>query len=116
METRGTRLSFGNFGLKALEFSWVSGRQLDAARKSMLRFIKKKGKVWMRVFPDKPVTRKPPEVTMGGGKGAVEYYVTVIRPGRIIFEIDGLPNDQAKEALRLAASKLSLRTKIIEKE
>lgn len=115
VETRGTSLNFGNFGLKALEYCWISGRQLDASRKSMLRFIKKKGKIWMRVFPDKPVTRKPPEVTMGGGKGAVDHYVTVVRPGRMIFEIDGLSKDSAVEALKLAASKLPMRTAIVEK-
>lgn len=112
-DTRGTELNFGSFGLKALEERWLSSQQLEAARKAIAIYLKQEGKVWMRVFPDKPITKKPPEVTMGGGKGSVEYYAAPVKPGRIIFEIDGVPENKAKEALRLAASKLPIKTAFI---
>jgi len=109
-DTRGTELNFGTFGLRVLEEKWLSSQQLESARKAIAIALKQEGKVWMRVFPDKPITKKPPEVTMGGGKGSVEYYVAPVKPGRIIFEIDGVSEAKAKEALRLAASKLPVKT------
>lgn len=113
LETRGVNLDFGSYGLKALEEKWVSSRQLEAARKAIAIVLKKEGKVWMRVFPDKPITKKPPEVTMGGGKGSVEYYACPVKPGRIIFEIDGVSEELAEKALKAAASKLPLKTMFI---
>jgi len=115
-ETRGTELSFGSYGLKALEEKWLTAQQLEAAYRAIARFLEKEGKVWLRIFPDKPITKKPPEVTMGGGKGSVEYYVAPVRPGRIIFEIDGVSLEKAREAFRLASSKLPIKTKIVTKE
>jgi large subunit ribosomal protein L16 len=114
-ETRGTTLVFGAYGLQALEAGWVSAKQLEAARRAMTRFIQRGGKIWIRVFPDKPVTQRPPEVTMGGGKGDVAYYVVPVKPGRILFEMDGVPRTIAEEALRLASYKLSVRTRVIAK-
>jgi large subunit ribosomal protein L16 len=110
---RGSTLSFGEFGLKALSCGWVSNRQIEAARIAMTRFIKRGGKVWIRVFPDKPITKKPPETRMGKGKGAPEAWVVVIRPGRILFEMEGVSAATATEAMRLAAMKLSVPTKFI---
>ena len=112
-ETRGTYLSFGSYGIQALEPSWLNSRQIEAGRRAITRSIKREGKVWIRVFPDKPVTRRPPETTMGGGKGAVEYYVFPVRPGRIIFELDGVSEEKAKNALRSAGHKMPFKTKII---
>ncbi len=108
--TRGTTLNFGSFGLKAGEESWLTASQIEAARRAIAYYLKKEGKVWLRIFPDKPVTKKPSEVTMGGGKGTVEYYVSPVKPGRIIFEIDGVSEEKAKEAFRLASSKLPIKT------
>lgn len=115
VETRGTHLSFGSFGIQALEPSWLSSRQIEAGRRAITRSIKREGKVWIRVFPDKPVTKRPPETTMGGGKGSVEYYVFPVRPGRIIFELDGVSEEKARQALRLAGYKMPFKTKIITK-
>ncbi len=115
LENRATELSFGCFGLKSLGTIWISSKQLEASRRAILRYFKKGGKMWIRIFPDKPVTSKGNEVPMGGGKGAVDHYVFPIRPGRIIFEIDGIPEDQAREALRIAGNKLPVKTKFIKK-
>ena len=111
--TRGTELAFGAYGLKALEPRWITARQIEAARRAMTHSIQRGGKIWIRIFPDKPVTRKPPEVTLGGGKGAVDHYVAPIKSGRILFEIDGVSRDAAEEAMRLAAHKLPVKTKFI---
>ena len=110
---RGHELSFGNFGIKSLEPGWITSRQIEAARIAMTRAMKREGQVWIRIFPDKPITKKPAEVRMGKGKGAPEYWVAVVKPGRIIFEAEGVPVDVAKEALRLAAQKLPLTTQFI---
>ncbi|MEO6904543.1 MAG: 50S ribosomal protein L16 [Bacteroidia bacterium] len=110
---RGDQLSFGSFGLKATEGCWVTARQLEAARVAVTRFMKREGQIWICVFPDKPITKKPAEVRMGKGKGAPEYWVAVVKPGRIIFEAEGVPMDIAKEALRLAAQKLPVTTKFV---
>jgi large subunit ribosomal protein L16 len=112
---RGSELSFGDYGLKALSCGWVSNRQIEAARIAMTRFIKRGGKVWIRVFPDKPITKKPPETRMGKGKGAPEAWVVVIRPGKILFEMEGVPFSVATEALRLAAMKLSVPTRLVKR-
>lgn len=112
-ETRGTSLAFGSFGLKAEEAKWVESKQLEAARKAMTHYVQRGGKIWIRIFPDKPITKKPPEVTMGGGKGDVAGYVFPVLPGRMIFEIDGVPKDIAIEALRRAGAKLPIKTKIV---
>jgi large subunit ribosomal protein L16 len=110
---RGSSLAFGDFGLKAMECGWVTNRQLEAARIAMTRFIKRGGKVWIRVFPDKPITKKPPETRMGKGKGAPEAWVVVIKPGRMLFEMEGVTRETAAEAMRLAAMKLSVPTKFV---
>ncbi len=110
---RGNTVSFGQYGLKALEPCWMTARQIEAARVSMTRYIKRGGKVWIRIFPDKPVTKKPAETRMGKGKGAPEYWVAVVKPGRILFELEGIPKDTAKEAMRLAGSKLPIKTRFI---
>lgn len=110
---RGSSLAFGEFGLKAMECGWVTNRQIEAARIAMTRFIKRGGKVWIRVFPDKPITKKPPETRMGKGKGAPEAWVAVIRPGKMLFEMEGVSVTIAAEAMRLAAQKLSVPTKFI---
>ncbi|NIA28521.1 MAG: 50S ribosomal protein L16 [Calditrichaeota bacterium] len=110
---RGSRLAFGQFGLKALDPHWITARQIEAARVAMTRYVKRTGKVWIRIFPDKPCTKKPAETRMGKGKGAPEYWVAVVKPGRIIFELDGVSESIAKEALRLAAHKLPLKTKFV---
>ncbi len=110
---RGSQISFGSFVIKANEGAWVTARQIEAARVAVTRFMKREGQIWIRVFPDKPITKKPAEVRMGKGKGAPEYWVAVVKPGRIIFEADGVPLAIAKEALRLAAQKLPITTKFI---
>ncbi len=110
---RGSELAFGTFGIKALETCWMTGRQLEAARQAVTRHMKRQGQIWIRVFPNKPVTKKPAEVRMGKGKGDIEHYVARISPGRIIFEAEGVSYDVAKEALRLAAQKLPIKTKFI---
>jgi large subunit ribosomal protein L16 len=115
IETRGTELAFGTMGLKSLDTKWLSGRQIEAGRRTIIRYLKKGGKLWVRIFPDKPVTKKGTEVPMGGGKGAVDHYVFAIKPGRIIFELEGLSKDQAREALTRAAAKLPIKTKIVSK-
>ncbi len=113
LATRGAELSFGSFGIKSLEATWITSRQIEAARIAVTRYMKREGQVWIRVFPDKPVTKKPAEVRMGKGKGAPEYWVAVVRPGRILFEAEGVPLEIAKEALRLAAQKLPVQTKFV---
>lgn len=115
-ETRGLELDFGQFGLKALEPVWLNSRQIESARRAMTRYIKRGGKIWIRVFPHIPVTKKPQEVRMGGGKGSPDHFVAIVRPGRILFEMDGVPKDVAKEALRLAAHKLPIKTKFVSKD
>lgn len=110
---RGSSLSFGEYGLKAMEPCWVSARQIEAARIAMTRYIKRGGKIWIRIFPDKPITKKPAETRMGKGKGAPEYWVAVVKPGRILYEMDGVEPEVAKEAFRLAAHKLPLSTKFV---
>jgi len=113
---RGSTLSFGEFGLQALEPSWLTARQLEAGRITITRFIKRRGKLWLRSFPWKPVTKKPTEVRMGKGKGDPEFWVDVIRPGRIIYELEGVTVDVAKEAMRLASHKLPIKTRFISRE
>ena len=108
---RGHTIAFGSFGLKTLEPGWITSRQIESARIAMTRYMKREGQVWIRIFPDKPVTKKPAEVRMGKGKGAPEYWVATIRPGRIMFEVSGVPIEVAQEALRLAAQKLPVKTK-----
>jgi large subunit ribosomal protein L16 len=110
---RGAEVSFGEYGLQALEPGWVTARQIEAARRAIVREMKRRGKVWIRIFPAKPYTHKPPETRMGSGKGNVEYYVAPVKPGRIMFEISGLPEDMANQALKSAQYKLSIRTKIV---
>lgn len=112
-ETRGTEVSFGEYGLQALEPCWMTSRQIEAARRAIVHHVKRGGKIWIRVFPDKPVTAKPAETRMGGGKGAVDHWVAVVRPGRVLFEIAGVREDVAREALRLAAHKLPIKTQIV---
>ena len=116
VETRGTTLAFGSFGLKATSGAWVNSRQIEAARRTMTNFMKREGKIWIRIFPDKPITMRPPEITMGGGKGSVDHYVFPVRAGRILFEMDGVTSEQAAEAMRLAAHKLPIKTRFIVKE
>jgi large subunit ribosomal protein L16 len=111
--TRGHELAFGSFGIKAMEGVWMTARQIEAARIAVTRYMKREGQIWIRVFPDKPITKKPAEVRMGKGKGAPEYWVAVVKPGTIIFEAEGVPMEIAKEALRLAAQKLPVTTKFI---
>ncbi len=113
---RGSELSFGNYGLKAVECGWLSTREIEAARVAMTRFIKRGGKIWIRVFPDKPITKKPAETRMGSGKGNPEDWVAVIKPGRILYEMEGVTDDVAKEAFRLAAHKISIPTKFIKRD
>jgi large subunit ribosomal protein L16 len=110
---RGYDLAFGSFGIKALEGAWVTARQIEAARVAVTRFMKREGQIWINIFPDKPITKKPAEVRMGKGKGSPELWVAVVKPGRVIFEADGVPMAVAKEALRLAAQKLPITTKFI---
>lgn len=115
-ELRGAQISFGEFGLQALEPGWVTARQLEAARRTIVRTMKRRGKVWIRIFPDKPYTQKPAETRMGKGKGSVEYWVSVVKPGRVMFEVAGLPEDIAREALNLARYKFSIKTKVIARQ
>ena len=110
---RGHELAFGSFGIKTMQEAWITGRQIEAARQAVTRYMKREGQIWIRVFPDKPVTKKPAEVRMGKGKGAPEYFVAPVSPGRIIFEAEGVPLAVAKEALRLAAQKLPITTKFV---
>lgn len=112
----GSEISFGKYGLKALGTGWISARQIEAGRRAITRYIKRGGEVWIRVFPDKPVTATSAETPMGSGKGAVDHFVAVIKPGRIIYELDGVPFDVAKEAIRLASHKISVKTVFVHKE
>ncbi len=114
--TRGTEIDFGKYALKALEPAWITSRQIEAARRAMTRYVKRGGKIWIRIFPDKPITKKPNEVRMGSGKGNIDHYAAVVKPGRILFEMDGVTPEVAKEALRLAKHKLPIKTKILVKE
>jgi len=116
VETRATEVNFGSFGLKSMGTKWITARQLESARRYILRYMKKGGKLWIRIFPDKPVTSKGSEAALGGGKGAVDHYVFAIKPGRMIFEIDGLKEDVSREALEGAGSKLPIKTKFVKKE
>jgi large subunit ribosomal protein L16 len=111
--TRGAEIAFGSFAIKSLESAWITGRQLEAARQAVTRYMKREGNIWIRVFPDKPVTKKPAEVRMGKGKGEPELFVARVKPGRILFEADGVPENIAREAMRLAAQKLPVKTKFI---
>jgi len=113
LATRGHLISYGSFGLKSMEPSWITARQIEAARIAVTRFMKREGQLWIKIFPDKPITKKPLEVRMGKGKGAVEYWAAVVKPGKIMFEVGGVPLSVAKEALRLAAQKLPVKTKFI---
>lgn len=110
---RGATIAFGSFAIKSTEMVWITSRQIEAARIAVTRFMKREGKVWIRIFPDKPITSKPLEVRMGKGKGAPEYFVAVVKPGRIIFEVDGVSKETAMEAMRLAAQKLPVKTKFV---
>ncbi len=112
-ESRGVEIAFGEYALQALEPGWVTARQIEAARRAIVRAMKRRGKIWIRIFPDKPYTRKPPETRMGKGKGNVEYWVAVVKPGRIMFEVGGLPEADALAALHLARYKFSIKTKIV---
>ena len=112
----GTRVSFGDFGLQAMEPAWITARQIEAARIAMTRKIRRGGKVWVNIFPDKPITKKPAETRMGSGKGNPEFWVAVVRPGRVMFELSGVPEDLAREALRVAGHKLPIRTKFVKRE
>ena len=114
--SRGTEVSFGHYGLQALEPHWVSARQIEAARVALTRYVKKGGKLWVRIFPDKPVTKKPAETRMGKGKGDPAFWVAVVKPGRMLFELEGIPIELAREAMRLAAAKLPIRTQFVERE
>ena len=114
--TRGNKLAFGSYGLVATEPAWISSVQIEAARIAMTRYIRRGGKVWIKIFPDKPITEKPAETRMGSGKGSVEYWVAVVKPGRIMFEMDGVAEDVAREAMRLASHKLPIKCKFITKE
>ena len=113
---RGNKVTYGEFGIQALEPGWITANQIEAARIAMTRYCKRFGKVWIKIFPDKPVTKKPAEVRMGSGKGSPEFWVAVIKPGKVMFELGGVPEEAAREALRLAANKLPLRTKFVTKE
>lgn len=111
--SRGTEVTFGDYGLQAVEPGWVTARQIEAARRALVRFMRRRGKVWIRIFPDKPVTKKPAETRMGKGKGPVDHWVAVVKPGRIMFELSGLDVDSARDAMRLASHKLAIKTKFI---
>ena len=113
---RGNQLAFGTFGIKSLETHWITGRQIEAARIAMTRYIKRGGKVWIKIFPDKPVTKTPAETRMGKGKGAPEYWVAVVKPGRVMFEIAGVPEETAREAMRLAMHKLPIKCKFVKRD
>lgn len=114
--SRGSTVAFGEFGLQALECGWLTSRQIEAARRAITHYIKRGGKIWIRIFPDKPVTAKPAETRMGSGKGAVDHYVAVVKPGRILFEVGGLREDMAREAMRLAGYKLPIATRFVVRE
>jgi large subunit ribosomal protein L16 len=114
-ESRGITVAFGDYGLQALEPCWMSARQIEAARRAIVRHMRRRGKYWVRLFPDKPITSKPAETRMGKGKGEVEYWAAVVRPGRVMFEVGGVDEDVANEALRLAAHKLPIKTQIVER-
>ena len=114
--TRGSTLAFGQYGLKALEAAWITNRQIEAARRAMTHYVKRGGKVWIRIFPDKPITAKPAETRMGKGKGAPEGWVAVVKPGRILYEMEGIPEAEAKEAMRLAAMKLPIATRFVSRK
>ena len=113
---KGNKISFGSFAMKSLETSWVTSRQIEAARRAMTRYVQRGGKIWIRIFPDKPITKKPAEVPMGSGKGSLDHFSAVVKPGRIIFEMDGIEKDIAKEAMRRAGHKLPVKVKFIVKE
>ena len=113
---RGTKVAYGDYGLVALEPAWITSNQIEAARIAMTRYIKRGGQVWIKIFPDKPVTAKPAETRMGSGKGSPEYWVCVVKPGRVLFEMDGVSKEIAQEAMRLAGHKLPIKTKFVEKE
>ena len=115
-ETRGTHLEFGSYALQAVEPGWITSRQIEAARRAMTREIKRGGNVWIKIFPDKPITAKPAETRMGSGKGTLEYWVAVVKPGRVMFELAGVPEEVAREALRLAMHKLPCKCKIVSRE
>lgn len=115
-ETRGVTLEYGDYGLQALEPAWINSRQIEAARRAMTRSIKRGGRVWIKIFPDKVVTAKPAETRMGSGKGAPEYWVAVVKPGRILFEMKGVERDVAREAMELAAQKLPIKVRVVEKQ
>ena len=110
---RGSSLEFGDYGLKTLDAAWITDRQIEAARIAMTRFVKRGGKIWIRIFPDKPATKKPAETRMGKGKGSPEFWVAPVKPGRVLYEMEGVPEDVAREAMRLAAQKLPVRTKFV---
>ncbi len=114
--TRGAEINFGDYGLQALEPGWVSARQIEAARRAIVRYMRRRGKIWIRIFPDHPYTHRPPETRMGKGKGGVEYWVAVVKPGRIMFEVGGLPGSIAKEALEQATYKLSIKTRVLARD
>lgn len=116
MATRGNTLNFGEFALQATEPSWLTSRQIEAARRAMTRYVRRGGKIWIRVFPDKPVTMRPAETRMGSGKGNPEFWVAVVKPGRILFEISGVPEETAREAMRLASFKLPFKTKFVARD
>ncbi|HEY9601464.1 MAG TPA: 50S ribosomal protein L16 [Chroococcales cyanobacterium] len=116
LATRGNTLNFGDFALQATEPAWITSRQIEASRRAMTRYIRRGGKIWIRIFPDKPVTMRPAETRMGSGKGSPEFWVAVVKPGRILFEIAGVPEATAREAMRLAANKLPIKTKFISRE
>lgn len=115
-ESRGTELVFGTYGLKSLETKWITSRQIEAARRIIIRYLKKGGKLWIRIFPQKPVTRKGTEVPMGGGKGSVDHYVFPIKPGRILFEIEGIKKSEAQDAFKKSGDKLPIKTKFISRD
>jgi large subunit ribosomal protein L16 len=115
-ESRGTEVSFGEYGLQALEPAWITARQIEAARRAIVHFVRRRGKYWVRVFPDKPVTAKPAETRMGKGKGAVDHWVAVVKPGRIMLELSGVPEDVAREAMRLASHKLPIKCQFVKRE
>jgi len=116
LATRGAEISFGEYGLKALEPAWITSKQIEASRVAMTRFIKRGGKIWIRIFPDKPITKKPAETRMGKGKGAPEGWVAVVKPGRVLFEMEGVDEKIAREAIRLAAQKLPIKTKFVSRK
>lgn len=113
VETRGLELSYGQYGMKSLGSAWINSRQIESARRTITNFLKREGRLWIRIFPDKPITQQAPEKTLGGGKGSVDHYVFPVKPGRILFEIDGIDEAKAREALRLASFKLPVKTRIV---